>query len=604
MDAPIPLSVGPDGSGGGVPAVQFYRAVATDFDGTLTTGGAPEGRVLAALTAARAAGIRLVLVTGRIYAELLSVWPEVSDYVDIVVAENGAVLVTPSQTTLLGGPIDVRLSDLLVERGVAFRRGEVLLAGKTSEESEVIGAIRELELDCQTVANRGELMILPAGVSKASGVRAALEQLGLSYHNAIGIGDAENDLALLEGCELGVAVANAVGSLKRAADVVLDAPAEEGVIRLLEGDLLSGRRVLPSRRHHLTLGVSESGESVDLPTSQFNLLVAGGTGSGKSFLTGLVAEQLIQQGYSVLVSDPEGDHADLSRLHGAMVEGGELHVPQPDELLRFLHNGYASMVLDLSGLDPAQANDYLADLLPRVEAHRRATGLPHWIFLDEAHGAVGRLGRPLAAFDASQKGYCLSTWRPDDLAVEVVASIDAVVALGSIHPDPATVELAASVAGLPAATLAGYLQSDRRRAVLVRRDRPRWAVAFTPGARFTHHIRHEHKYGLRPLEAGRQFHFRRSPSDATGARASNLVDLEEELSRCDRAVIIHHCTRRDFSRWVRDVFHDADLARDLTEVERTVHLHSPEAIVEWARVGLIGAVQSRIIGRPWSRTRP
>lgn len=603
MDSPIRLNAGTDGPDVGVAAVQFYRAVATDFDGTLSSGGAPEARVLAALTAARQAGIRIVLVTGRIYAELLSVWSEVFEYVDCVVAENGAVLVTPSGVTMLGGGIDARLGDLLGERGVALRRGEVLLAGKTSDENEVIGAIRDLELDCQTVANRGELMILPAGISKGTGVRAALEELGLSHHNTIGIGDAENDLALLEGCELGVAVANAVGSLKGAADIVMDAAGGEGVVRLLEGELLSGRRLVHSRRHRLTLGATESGESVELPTSQFNLLVAGGTGSGKSFLTGLVAEQLIQQGYSVLVCDPEGDHADLARLHGAMVEGGELHLPQPDELLRFLHNGYASMVLDLSGLDPADANDYLADLLPRVEAHRRATGLPHWVFLDEAHGAAGRFGRAFGAFDASQKGYCLSTWRPDDLAADVVAALDAVVALGSIHPDPDTVELAASMAALPAAVVAGYLVSDSRRAVLVRRDRPRSAVAFSPGTRSTLHLRHEHKYGLRPLEVGRQFHFRRSPAEATGAQAANLVDLEEELSRCDRSVICHHCTHRDFSRWVRDVFHDADLARELAEVEKTAHVGSPEAIVEWARIGLIGAIQFRLVGRGWSRPK-
>ncbi|MHB1855055.1 MAG: HAD family hydrolase, partial [Acidimicrobiales bacterium] len=404
MDEPTLPSAASDRPGPGGSPGRFYRAVASDFDGTLTAGGPPAGRVLEALVTARSSGLRLVLATGRIYSELRSVWPQVFDYMDAVVAENGAVLVTPSGTTLLGAPVDTRLSDLLADRGAALRRGEVLLAGKTSDESVVTGAIRDLELDCQTVANRGELMVLPAGVSKGTGVRAALEELGLSHHNAVGIGDAENDLALLEGCELGVAVADAVGSLRMAADLVIDAPAGEAVIRLLEGDLLGGRTVLHSRRHRLSLGLTDSGEPVELPTSQFNLLVAGGTGSGKSFLTGLVAEQLIRQGYSVLISDPEGDHADLARLHPVMVEGGALHVPQPDEVMRLLHNGYASVVLDLSGLGPPEATDYLAHLLPRVEAHRRATGLPHWIFLDEAHGAAGRPGRPLAAFDASQKG--------------------------------------------------------------------------------------------------------------------------------------------------------------------------------------------------------
>jgi hydroxymethylpyrimidine pyrophosphatase-like HAD family hydrolase len=47
--------------------------------------------------------------------------------------------------------------------------------------------------------NRSRLMVLPQSVSKATCLREALTTLRLSAHNAIGIGDAENDHALLEG---------------------------------------------------------------------------------------------------------------------------------------------------------------------------------------------------------------------------------------------------------------------------------------------------------------------------------------------------------------------------------------------------------------------
>ena len=48
------------------------------------------------------------------------------------------------------------------------------------------------------IFNKGAVMILPSGVNKATGLAAALEELGLSPHNVVGVGDAENDHAFLE----------------------------------------------------------------------------------------------------------------------------------------------------------------------------------------------------------------------------------------------------------------------------------------------------------------------------------------------------------------------------------------------------------------------
>ena len=82
-----------------------------------------------------------------------------------------------------------------------------------------------LGLDCQLVRNRSVLMILPAGVTKGTGLLEALAVVGLSRHNAIGLGDAENDHSLLDVCEVGVAVANAVDAIRAHADIVLTLPA-------------------------------------------------------------------------------------------------------------------------------------------------------------------------------------------------------------------------------------------------------------------------------------------------------------------------------------------------------------------------------------------
>ena len=63
-------------------------------------------------------------------------------------------------------------------------------------------------------------MMLPAGVNKGTGLRAALDQLNLSPQAAVGIGDAENDQAFLDRCGCAVVVDNALPALKNFADFV------------------------------------------------------------------------------------------------------------------------------------------------------------------------------------------------------------------------------------------------------------------------------------------------------------------------------------------------------------------------------------------------
>jgi len=60
-----------------------------------------------------------------------------------------------------------------------------------------------LGLELQVVFNKGAVMVLPSGVSKATGLRAALAELDLSPRNVVGVGDAENDHAFLALCECG-----------------------------------------------------------------------------------------------------------------------------------------------------------------------------------------------------------------------------------------------------------------------------------------------------------------------------------------------------------------------------------------------------------------
>lgn len=71
------------------------RALALDYDGTIAQDGVLNPNVRAAIGEARSHGLTVVLVTGRVLSDLKRVAGEL-DFVDAVVAENGAVLAFPN----------------------------------------------------------------------------------------------------------------------------------------------------------------------------------------------------------------------------------------------------------------------------------------------------------------------------------------------------------------------------------------------------------------------------------------------------------------------------------------------------------------------------
>ena len=107
----------------------------------------------------------------------------------------------------------------------------MIVATWEPHEKTVLETIRDCGLELQVIFNKGAVMVLPAGVNKATGLRAALAELNLSPHNAVGVGDAENDHAFLSICECSVAVANALPAVKEKADIVTFADHGAGVTR-------------------------------------------------------------------------------------------------------------------------------------------------------------------------------------------------------------------------------------------------------------------------------------------------------------------------------------------------------------------------------------
>ncbi len=220
-----------------------YGVIATDYDGTLATKGTVDGATLEALERYRHRGGHLILVTGRQIDDLLEVFPH-SHLFQGIVAENGAVFHQPhrKQVKPLANPFPPILVDTLKASGVdPIHQGQVLVATWEPHGETVQRTIRSLGLAATVILNKQAVMILPQGVTKASGLAFALAELDLAHLSTVGIGDAENDHSLLQACDRGVAVANALPELKAIAHYVTQgergAGVQELIALLLEGGL-------------------------------------------------------------------------------------------------------------------------------------------------------------------------------------------------------------------------------------------------------------------------------------------------------------------------------------------------------------------------------
>ena len=216
-----------------------WRALATDFDGTIATDAVVDEPTLAALGRLRSANVRTLLVTGRHLTDFESMGSFLALF-DMVVGENGAVLFQPANGALrtLSPPPPKEFVDELSRRQVSpLGVGHSIVDTREPHHITVLEVIKEQGLELEIIFNKGAVMILPSGVNKASGLQAALQALGLSAETVIGVGDAENDHAFLEICGLPVAVANAVPALKTKAALVTQHSAGAGVTELIESAL-------------------------------------------------------------------------------------------------------------------------------------------------------------------------------------------------------------------------------------------------------------------------------------------------------------------------------------------------------------------------------
>ena len=542
-------------------------SLALDYDGTVTRDDRIDPAVRDAIALARTRGITVLLATGRILDELRRVAGELH-FVDGVIAENGGVLHFPESghTTLLAPPIPPAFLAELARRGVRCRAGTSLVDADAADAQTILEVIRALELPLVLIFNKGRVMTMPQGVSKGTGLHAALETLRLSARNTLAIGDAENDHELLRLAEVGVAVPWGSAPLRAAADITLSGESTAAVAAYMRNLADAGTLPVAAQRRKLLLGYDEDGREFWLSARGRNVLVAGDTKSGKSWVAGLLCEQLILHGYCVCVIDPEGDYRSLEALPGVTVLGGEDPPPSPRDLTRALRYPDRSVVIDLSRLDQDAKLAYIRSALAALNQLRRRTGLPHRIVIDEAHYFLHDSDSD-ALLDLERNGYTVVTYCASRLPQALLDSTEVIIVTCESNPAEidALYQRCERCAGNTRDEWAilGRLRPGQAIALPITAESEGRLRLFTVARRLTPHVRHREKYVDVPVSDQRAFVFTTTPM----VRARTLRQLVGELERQSARVLEPFVDRGDFSRWIRDVFGDHALAAELRAIE-------------------------------------
>ena len=553
----------------------MFRALACDYDGTLATNDRIGEATIGALERAKGSGVRLVLVTGRTFFELIRVCERL-DLFDTVVAENGGVLYFPATGAMrdLGPAPPPRLLAELDRRGVPFQVGRVIIGTSRAQEPMVRDAVASLGVGMEVVYNRGALMLLPPGVTKGPAVEQAIRALGLSFHDVLALGDAENDVDLFGACDWRACPGNAVPALQDAADWIFPGDDGASIAAAIEGPILGGQLpVARSHRHRVVLGWSPSAEEVLVAERGVNVLIQGDAIAGKSWLAGALIERLLGRQYALCVIDPEGDYQVLAPLPGVSWTPVVDHEDWERAVARYDYDSQACVVLDLSSVPEPMKAAIIGAVLERLQEHRRHRGIPHWVVLDEAHYSLHRDGVADRAVDLQGKGFCLVTYRASRLRESIAHAMDVFLfarttgsgeldylrRLLGRFPDSAD-SVVATLPNLPEGEF--LLVEPAEPAVNSAR-----VQTFVAAPRMTAHVRHLRKYADAQLPEGRWFFFR-SPDGRLAATAASLDEFVQAVRQVDEEVLRFHATRSDFSRWLLDVFADRHLGRQLAKIER------------------------------------
>jgi hydroxymethylpyrimidine pyrophosphatase-like HAD family hydrolase len=545
----------------------FFVALAVDYDGTLAREGRVDAATIGALEKIKKSGRKLILVTGRQLADLQRVFPEIEVF-DLVVAENGALLFDPArkkEEPLAPAPPDRFVEALRARQVAPLSVGRCIVATWDPNETVVLEAIRDLGLELHIIFNKGAVMVLPADVTKASGLREALKRLGLSAFNVVGIGDAENDQAFLSACGCAVAVSNALPTVKERSDFVV-ADHGEGVAELAEiltGTDLAGRITAVSKIQPV-IGEDDGGCFRQLKPFE-TVLITGSSGGGKSTVVTALLEQMTASNLQFCVVDPEGDYAELP----AVVVGEAKHEPRVSEIMDLVANPDTSVVVNLLAIDAAERPRYLSGLLPELSKLRIETGRPHWIVLDEAHHCLPAKWDPAPVSLPQELPAAIAvTVHPDEVAPDFLKLVSTVVGVGDQAED--VIEKFCAARGERCPT---FPARPAEHGLIWTSEGGAQTIALRqPEARQKRHIR---KYAEGELGEDKSFYFR-GPDGSLNLRAQNLSIFLQMAEGVDDDTWTHHLRSGEYSRWFVEAIKDEELAEGARVVERDQTLSAQE----------------------------
>jgi hypothetical protein len=510
---------------------------------------------------------------------LKAVFPE-HELFDRIVAENGALLYNPAtrEEKYLGElPPASFINELYRRRVEPLSIGKVIVATWEPHHTTVLETIKEAGLELQVIFNKGAVMILPAGINKAKGLKETLKDLNMSMHNVVAVGDAENDGAMLQAAECAVAVSNALPAVQNMADWVTGHSHGKGVIqlidRLLENDLQGLDRTLT--RHFLPLGQWTNEACFGVSPYGPNILLSGPTKSGKSTMATFMLEKLMEKNYQFCLIDPEGDYVDLP----AVVRiGDNVHPPVLEEVMSLLQNPLQSVIVCILAVPLDDRPRFFSGLLSALSQLRREFGHPHWILVDEAHHMLPA--------PANASYYAI----PDDfknclfisVSTEGIneAILNKTTLLISMGDDAANaMQHFSEFRGIPL-TENAVTPLQKGQAWVWDVEAGSEPVLINAGTPVHLQQRHKKKYAIGDMDYN-SFYFT-GPECKLNLKAYNLMIFTQMASGIDEETWLFHLKRKDYSNWLRNSVHDEELADlvDAIENDEKHYSESRQTIVE------------------------
>lgn len=553
--------------------------LALDLDGTLAEEGRLSAATWDALRLAKKAGLKLILATGR----RLEVLPEIGPFdhlFEAIIAENGAAIYFPrnDKVILPFGHLATEVVEQLEAAEMPLERGMAIAATWVPHDKTVLEILAETAYAATVEYNKGAVMVLPPGATKGTGLIIALKELGYSAKNMLACGDAENDRSMFNVAEMAVAVANATNPIKSLADTVLTRPNGQGVQYLIQ-QLIN--KQVPRHKSRLnkriTLGKQIGGQALHLSPFSIidkNICIAGESGSGKSWLAGFLMERLLQLNYQLFIIDPEGDYSGLRTFpHTLLLGGEEGTLPTVADVITICEYAEVSLILDLSIMDRKAQINYLHDLLQALFALRERRGKPHWFLLDEAHyfcGPGDGLLTDLLLKNMVHGGVSLVSYRPSFICPKVLAKInhwfltrlnqeEEIQVLKQFHCEAG--KHLDEIRQLPSKQV--YLCLGETSQI----DAPQSGIIeFKTARRVVPHVRHLHKYLMAPLPKAKRFYYQLKSNYKGPKVAASLWEFRETIPALPIETIQYHLKNKDFERWLKEVMHDQELARQIRKL--------------------------------------